>query len=273
MLMNELSELLRGSDLEAIVKVLMPGHRDKGHMVRILREDQDILEGMIRDEKLFRYLLDNPEPIIRVSPHLFFAVLLFRVRDDLAGRSYTVESQNRHRMIVFDGEKVSELLKEKEFIYYLVDMLSSFVRINSFTIPVRIRKGQWRKLRFSDFDIDSLIRYSQLIDEEYRFGPYKRIADICLFMTGIFSSGSENPHLMLFGNRRGAGKAAKWDRETFEERGRYFYKEAARLKAAQILELYGVMASLSENFPLAVKPLSLLSSRYFNLFKDTLFLQ
>ena len=69
---------------------------------------------------------------------------------------------------------------------YLAEMLVSFVKINSFTIPIRVRKGVWRKFRFSDFDINSLIKYSQMIEQDQRYHPYKRIADICLFTIGIF---------------------------------------------------------------------------------------
>jgi hypothetical protein len=271
--MNNVSVLLRDTDLATIVKVLMPGHGDRTHMVRLLREDGEILESMLKDEKLFKFLLDSPEPIIRVSPHLFFAVLLFRVREDLAGKSYTVESLNRQRMIVFDSGKVSELLQEMAIMSYLIDMLSSFVRINSFTIPVRVRRGQWRKLRFSDFDIDSLIRYSKLIDEEHRFGPFKRIADICLFITGVFSDRSENPYFELFGARREMRSEGEWNRDAFEKRGKHFYREASRLKAARMLDFNWVMASLADNFSLAAKPLSLMSSSYLNLFKNSLFMQ
>jgi len=271
--MNEISVLLRDSDLTTMIGVLMPGHPDKRRMVRVLREDHDILEGMLRDEKIFTYLLDNPDSIIKVSPHLFFIVLLYRVRDELRSRSYTVESQNRQRMIVFDSGKVNELLDQKPVLCYLVDMLASFVRINSFTIPIRIRKGLWRKLRFSDFDIDSLIRYSQIIDETHRFVPYRRIADICLFITGVFPDSIGNPYLELFTGHRPLGIASGWNRDGYEQHGRFFYREASRFKAAQMLELYQVLTSLADNFALAAKPLSFMSSRYLGLFKDRIFLQ
>jgi hypothetical protein len=152
-------------------------------------------------------------------------------------------------------------------------MLASFVRINSFTIPVRVQKGLWRKLQFSDFDIDSLIRYSQMIDEEHRFGPYKRIADICLFIAGVFPDHMGNPYLNLFGGGRRFGIAAGWDRESYEEHGSHFYREAAHLRAAQMLELSGVLLLLADKFSLAAKPLSFMSSHYLGLFKNRLFLQ
>jgi hypothetical protein len=176
-------------------------------------------------------------------------------------------------MIVFDSSKVHELLDMEQVVSYLVDMLASFIRINSFTIPVRIRKGTWRKLRVSDFDIDSLIRYSQIIDQEQRFGPYKRIADICLFITGIFPESVKSRTLGMVSEQRALSIASGWDREGYEQHGRYFYGEASRLRAAQELELNPVLSTLAEHFSLAAKPLSIMSSRYLGLFRDSIFLQ
>ncbi len=272
-MMNEVSTLLRDGDLSMILKILMPGHRNKQRMMRIMRQDSDILDGMLRDERLFKSLLDNPESIIRVSPYLFFTVILYRVRNKLKNQSYTVEWQQKKQTIVFDSERVNDFLGKGRVLSYLIEMLVSFVRINSFIIPIRVRKGHWQKLRFSDFDIDSLIRYSQMIDEEHRFGPYKRIADICLFITGIFPDAVGNLYLDLFGGRRRLDFTAEWNREIFEEHGKHFYGEAARHRAAHILDLHPVLSELAENFHLATKPLSFMSSHYLGLFKDRLFLQ
>jgi hypothetical protein len=273
MAMSELSLHLHDDDLATLVKILMPGHRNPERMIRVLRDDRDILEGMIRDDKVFRYLLDEREPIIRVSPHLFFTVLLHRVKNDLETRAFTVESENRQQMVVFDSDKVYELLDQEKVVRYLIDMLTSFIRINSFTIPIRVKKGIWRKLKVSDFDIDSLMQYSQILDQEHRLGPYKRIADICLFITGVFPESVGGTSLTFFGARSPLGITSGWDRAGYERHGRFFYSEASRLRAAHILELDPVLSTLSEHFSLAAKPLSIMSSRYLGLFKDRFFLQ
>ena len=80
-----------------------------------------------------------------------------------------------------------DLLSQKQIRDYLAEMLVSFTRIESFTLPVRVRKGIWRKYRFNDLNVDSLIRYCQAVDEEYRFRFYKRIADVCLFLASARS--------------------------------------------------------------------------------------
>ena len=184
--MNELSGPLSDRDLQLLVQVLMPENKDRERMIGILRSDEDILEGMLKDDKLFKYIMDDPESLIRISPNLLFTVLLNRVKFNLENQSYTVERQDRHQVFIFDSKEVVDLLHDKRILRYLADMLVSFVRINSFSVYIRVKKGVWRKIRFSDFDIDSLIRYSQMIEEDQRFPSYKRIADICLFITGIF---------------------------------------------------------------------------------------
>ena len=77
----------------------------------------------------------------------------------------------------------------------------------------------------------------------------------------------------LFSGRRRFGIAAGWDKDGYEKHGRQFYKEAAQLRAAEMLEINGVMVLLAEKFPFAAKPLSFMSSRYLGLFKDSIFLQ
>ncbi len=268
--MHELSRTFSDRDLLLIVQVLMPGYKDKERMVRILRDDEDILEGMLTDEKLFKYLMDNPESLIRVSPSLFFTVLLNRVKYDLEHQSYTVEHQDRHQMIIFDSKEVVNLLNEKRMLSYLTDMLVSFVRINNFSVAIRVRRGIWRRFKFSDFDIDSLIKYSQMINEDQRFQSYKRIADICLFITGIFPD-------YIDARKRYSASCLKAvtlkSREEVAEHGKYFYRAAARQRVAQTLELNNVLIQLSEYFLLAAKPLTFMTSRYLGYLKEKLFLQ
>ena len=267
--MNELSGLFNDRDLQLMVQVLMPENTDRERMIRTLKSDEDILEGMLKDEKLFKYIMDDPESLIKISPNLLFIVLLNRVKHNLENQSYTVERQERHQIIIFDSKEIVDRLQDKRILRYLADMLVSFVRINSYSVHVRVKKGIWRKFRFSDFDIDSLIRYSQMIEEEQRFQSYKRIADICLFVTGIFPD-----YINTFRKQSvpRLGMAAQKRREDFAEHGKYFYKAASRHRIAQILELNEVLLQLSENFTLATKPLTLMTSRYLGFIKEKLFL-
>jgi hypothetical protein len=283
--MNETAWILSENDLLFVIRTLMPGYREQGRMIKILQEDADILEGMLADEKLFRILVDDPQSLVRVSPQLFFTVLLNQVKSELKERSYTVETGFGSPALVFDSGKVVRFLEDRRMRNYLADMLASFVRINSFTIPVRIRKGIWRKYRFSDFDIDSLIRYSEILAEEQRFPSYKRIADICLFTRGVFPDFLEGRTVGVPRDKQSASRLAGKDKEELEKYGTHFYRAAAEY--AELMERYRsspleqerlqgtvqVLQYLSEHFVLAVKPLSIMASRYLEPFKEELFLQ
>jgi hypothetical protein len=274
--MKKTAWMLDDNDLLFLIRSLMPGYTELQRMIRILREDEDILEAMLADEKLFRILSDDPQILLQVSPHLFFTVLLNRVHQDLKTRSYTVENDLGSNALVFDSAAVVGFLEERSIRNYLADMLVSFVRINSCTIPIRVRRGIWRKYRFSDYDIDSLMRYSEVLSREQRFPSYKRIADICLFTRGILDEQTQLKP--LFPSSAGRGK------QELENYGRYFYKAAAEnaeltehqsLTAEQqqrLQEIIEVLLQLSEHFVKAVKPLTFMANHYLEPFRDEIFL-
>jgi hypothetical protein len=253
--------MLRDSDLLFLIRILMPDCGDKQRMLRTLKEDEEILEGMLVDDKLFHYLIQDPGSPIRISPKLFFTVLLSRVGHDLEFQSYTVESDHGHSVAVFDSGDLARFVEQREIRSYLADMLVSFVRINSFTIPIRVRKGIWRKLRFSDFDIDSLISYSRTLKETQRFSTYRRIADICLFVTGVFPDYVDTERRSEEGRQR-----------PLSQNGKYFYRAAARHDVAQIQELNCILLDLSEKFSLAAKSLIFMADHYLGCRKERPFL-
>ena len=261
---------LEDSDLAFLIRTLMPECKDFQRMMKTLREDEEILEAMLLDDKLLGFLRDNPDFIIQVSPRLFFTVLINRVRHDLMHRSYTVERDERHPVVVFDSDEVAGFLDQSDMRSYLADMLTSFIRINTLIIPVRVGKGIWRKLRISDFDVDSLINYSQSLEESRRFFAYKRIADVCLFMAGVFSDYLRGS---LDGALRRRLPASGRGREGYEREGRHFYRAAAGQKTARLQDMDRVLSDLSEDFGLAVKSLAFLADNYLGLTGEQMFLQ
>jgi hypothetical protein len=271
--MNQLAGILSESDLAFIVQVLMPGYKEKARMVKTLAEDKEMLEGTLTDENLFKFLIENPDSIVKVSPQLFFTVVLFKVMNDLEGRSYTVEQEERIKVFIFDSNNVVNFLKEKRILFYLIELLCSFVKINSWNMLLRVKRGVWRRFKFSDFSIDSLLEYSDMIDEENRFLSYKRIADICLFMTGVFPAylSTERSHGTL--RQPGILSASRKSKDELRSYGKHFYKAAAQHKEAYRHQLHEVLLSLSEKFDLAEKPLTFMSQHYLGLLKENLFLQ
>ena len=166
-----------------------------------------------------------------------------------------------------------DLLSRKQIRDYLAGMLASFTRIESFTLPVRVRKGIWRKYRFNDFNVDSLIRYCQAVDEEHRFQFYKRIADVCLFLASMFPEHIQAQYRYPLSRKirpRVMGQSRR-SIEDYEEEGKAFYERAAEHEVARAQNLDGVLSTFSENFTLAEKPLAFMSDHYLWFRKHELF--
>lgn len=247
-------------DLRTLIKVLIPGSPDPERLVRALREDDEILNGMLADERLFRYLVDNSDSLIQVSPRLFFMVLLIRAGRELEHRSYTVERAERHLTFVFDSREVVELLRDIRMREYLVELLVSFVRINSYSTTVQVKKGIWRRFRFSDFDVESLVRYSRTLPVEGRFAAYRRIADVCLFIAGIFPDSVDPIDPAVEAMRPDPVLRDSW--EKYARQGEYYYREASLCRAAGPAGLEEVLQTLSGKFILATKPLTFVANHY-----------
>lgn len=269
-LLTELSD----SDVLFLVETVDPRLVTK---IDTLKGDPTIIEEMLDQEigKLFqRITLMSEERIMtRITPRFLFEVLLRRALRELESQSYTVERTARQKIPVFDAREVVQFLANKQALKYLADMLSSFTRTESFTLPVRIRKGIWRKIRFSDMDIDSLTKFCETVDEEQRFTFYKRIADLCLFILGIFPEYA-NPdfrHSLGSDTRPQLFRKSRRSAEDYEEEGRRFYKLAGEHKNAGILELTEVLWQLHDKFNLAKKPLNYISDNLLRFRKQKLF--
>lgn len=138
-----------------------------------------------------------------------------------------MEQAGKQAIPVFDTAKVVELLARPEVLDYLSQMLASCTRIQSYTVPMRARRGILRRVRYNDMDIDSLVRFCATADESHRFSFYKRIADVCLFISGLFPGSGEMRPLSVRRLRRSP--------EDYEREGRQFYGLAQRHPTAQAL--------------------------------------
>jgi hypothetical protein len=251
----------------------MPQRRDKDHVVDAIREDEGFLEAMLEDDRLFERLMSGEEILARISPWLLFDVLLRRARRDLTVESYTTERRRLQRVVLFDTDEVIDLLEEEPMRDYLVRMMASFTRIESVTVRVRVRKNLWRRYRTNELDVEGLMRYSQAVDEPFRFEPYRRIGDVCLFLSGLFPGAIETKYRYpVSGQVRPRARArAVASREDYEAHGRAFYRLASEHRMAEVQGLDEVLQRLSEQFILAEKALGFVSHRYLGLMKHQLF--
>ncbi len=253
------------------------GHSDARHprpgAADLVQADERFIEAMLDDDRLFERLISGEEILLRVSPALLFAVLLRRARRDLQRETFTVERRQRQKVVLFDSDRVTDLLKQPEVRDYLTAMLASFTRVRSTTVPVRVRRGVWRKIRLSDLDVDSLMRFSATLDEGQRYALYRQIGDACLFLAGVFPEYIEARQRTVPGGplRVRAPGGLCQTLEDYEAYGRAFYRLAAEHEQARAEGLAQVLGTLSEEFILAEKPLTFLATRYLGLAKQRLF--
>ena len=250
--MIDLGRSYADADVAFVLHAVAPAHHVRGRLGDAFREDREIREGMLVSERLADAVLHVDEPLLRVSPLLFFSVLVAHVRRDLSSRRFTVEAAGRHAAVVFDAGAALAFLAKPQVFDYLVLLLVSFVPVRHVTAAVADERGRARSLRFDTLDLHGLIQAAALAGEPERYSAYQRVADLCLFTIGVFPE-----RLRAAGGRTAAAVRAEWT-----DNGTRFYRLASRQRAAQELRTHAVLADLADNFNLAAKPLNVLSERY-----------
>ena len=265
-------------DLDFLVAIVLPGLSNALSVREAIRNDPAYRKAIVSDERVFFQVINDKESFLKISPSLYFEVLLRRAQKDLISSSYTIEREGRGNIPVFDTGKVAGFLDTPNMLEYLANMLASFTRIRSFVVPVRVRKGIRRRVRYNDMDVDSLIDFTARVDESERFSYYKRIGDVCLFLTGLFrdSTYSQKSHV---GSNFQSGtyprttfvRKRRRSVEEYESEGRRFYRLAEEHPTASVLELTDVFSVLRDEFSAARKPLAFLAARYLHSRPNKLF--
>ena len=264
---------LSDRDLDFLVETGAPEVRDKARLKEIIRQDEDFRNTFIGDEKVCRQVMGDEQIFLRISPTLFFEILLRKAAKDLGRVGYTLEKTSTIKVPVFDTEDVVKLLAKEAILTYLADMLSSFTKVESYSISFMGKKRIWKKIRFNDLDIHSLMSFCEVVEDEYRFAFYKRIADVCLFILGIFPEYVERDYRYPFSRQvrpqiRGRLRISP---ENYEKEGRKFYKLAAEHLSARKLNLSEVFWTLHGNFQKARKPLNFIAEHYLRYQRQNIF--
>ncbi len=258
---------LTEADLRFVVDEVEAGGLDPEHLKQLVRSDPSFRDAVLADGRVFSKAADSDEELLRISPVLYFGVLLRRAQKDLGQVSHTLERSGADTVVVFDTDDVSGFLGKPTVTDYLAAMLASFTRVESYVMPVRVRRGTWRRVRFSDMDIDSLGRLAASVDEEHRFRYFKRIADVCLFILGIF------PNSAAHSAQRGMrpGRRGRRTVEEYAEIGRRHYGTAMEHPTAHAAGMAEPMELLRDNFAVARKALNFITEQYLRYSRTQVF--
>ena len=272
--MRKIFKKFSSADFNFLADTLYDDTRKRRHFLDYIQKDLPALDQILNQEKLIQQVALQDNLFIRISPYLYFEILLRRSLGDIQRENYILENVGylNKKIPVFDQQKVLEVLSPEMVKDYLVELLVSFIRVNNFTIYVRRGKGVYFKKTISDFDLDLLTEAAKEVEEPYRFLFLRRAGDIALFISGIFP---EN----LFGvpEKTNYSSRSRWiphwvnRSEDLEKIGKTLYQQASESSVAREYSLDSVLQFLSDNFPFTKKPLNVMSDRYLCFHKYDIF--
>ncbi len=247
---------LTDDDIYFIVRTIVDKRQDYDHICELLKDKPDLVEIMLEDEKLFWRVQDEEDIFLEISPFLLFSILIQQTKKHLEKKNCTMEIIGRERIPVFDAEDAVVLLQNKDVRAYLARMLASFTRVDSTTVVYRAR-GLTYQRHFSELDFDDVLELAGLVELPYRYDFYKRLADISLFITGIFPEymGSAIPNRYI-------GRGGCRTTQDYEEEGRRYYDLASTYDEAREQGLDHVLSKFAEKFTTIRKPLNYLSENF-----------
>ena len=257
-------------DIDFLIGEAAPQASNKVRLRQMILEEQEFRQAIVGDERVFQRVISDAEVMVKLSPALYFEILLRKASKELELSPYTLERIGKETIPVFDTSGVTELMGQPRVLEYLAQMLASFTVIESQVRRVRVRRGTWRRIRHNDMDIDSLVQLCSATDEENRLGYYKRIADVCLFVSSVFQERS------YLGQGRGQAtfptqRRMRRSMEDYEWEGKRFYSLPESHPAARLAGLSDIFGVLREQFIYARKPLRFIASQYLHLSGVNLF--
>ncbi len=231
-----------------------------------LRTSED-LEELIGHELLFKRVMNEEEIFLKISPFLFFKILVKRAHRELRWEGYTLEKHGQYSVYVFDTDILSHILERRDVRDYLALLLASFSKVKSFVVYIMLKRKLY-KFRQSSLDVEMLEEELSHLEEEKRFPLLRRIADTILFLSGIFPDYVRKRAEELAKTKK---KSANELIREFEEKGSLYYQMASIHEEAKRLGLKEVLYTFSQNFSLLKKPLNLIERRYLSFRKERIF--
>ena len=103
---------------------------------------------MIGDDRLFQRVVDDDEVFVRISQALYFEIFLRWALKNLGARTHILEREGRDTTPIFDLSQVEKGLDSEGVPEYLAQMLASFTQLGNYVVPVHVRRGVRRKVRY-----------------------------------------------------------------------------------------------------------------------------
>src|SRR4030065_877352 len=91
------------ADLEFLVATAAPESGDRARLKQILEADVDFRNAFIDDEKTIRRVILDKDAFLKISPRLYFEILLRKARKELGAANATAERGGPHKVVVLDS--------------------------------------------------------------------------------------------------------------------------------------------------------------------------
>ncbi|MGA7269936.1 MAG: hypothetical protein WB239_02580 [Acidimicrobiia bacterium] len=265
-------EHLSDQDLDLIARVEGPRQGSRPLRAR-LRERPELIEGLLASPRLFEAVLGaDPEELSpRSSLFLVFGVLVHRTARDLGQAAYIPEwSGPGRRLPVFDVASLREFAGRGASRFFLIELLSSFVKVASGSVLVRTRRG-YRRRRYSELDPVQLADMVGLLPPAQRPGGYRRLGDVTLFLSGVFPDHTATHPPTVRQRERLAASAGVppvtalddgSDLRFHEIVGANWYRQAATTASTFVGSGADYLLEVADQFPQARRFLNILADRY-----------
>lgn len=236
--------------------------------------------------------LDPSVPI--PSPFLAFAVAVHRTAAELETASFVREWVGpSQRLPVLDVQPLRDFLADGLRRHFLVELLTSYTKVQSGSILVRTPRGL-RRRRFSELDPVHLASLLEEARPAERPGLWRRLGDLSLFLTGVFPDYAAEHALSVVGEERlrratgmeQAGRAESerakgwWSWTTgaptgalglLQDLGARAYRQAATEAGGVPLGTMAVIEDVADRFADARRVLNVLTERYLFAGRDRWF--
>ena len=94
-----------------MIGLAAPNARDPDRLKRLARQDEELRKALVSDDAVFEHVMADDEAFVRVTPALYFEVLLRRALRELETLTHTVERSGRQAIPVFDTDEVVRLME------------------------------------------------------------------------------------------------------------------------------------------------------------------